>query len=290
MVLLRAQRDIDQVIRVHAGGRHGAPRARREAGRCDSSAPRSPCRSGRRGGTDCDCGGDRAIRAGAGRAGDRGGADRAGRSRRAAATATTFERRRRRRGPSAGERARGAAAPGACRPSAGRGVDRVERAGAKTGAAACAAFDCRRRRRWLSAGGRARGAAAPGAGRPYAGRAPAASADGAQDPDAAKSGGHDRRQRASHHRCTAHAELRSGDRYLAGGRATNETEPARIVAASLNPKVLKAAVLLVTGRRVRSAKSVRREHIRMIRGFIDAKKLDPLFYQTQAVERARRSA
>jgi hypothetical protein len=156
-VLLRAQGGIDQVVCVHAGGRHGAPRARREAGRCDSSAPRSPCRSGRRGGTDCDCGGDRAIRAGAGRAGDRGGADRAGRSRRAAATATTFERRRRRRGPSAGERARGAAAPGACRPSAGRGVDRVERAGAKTGAAAGAAFECRRRRRWPSAGGRARG-------------------------------------------------------------------------------------------------------------------------------------
>ena len=47
----------------------------------------------------------------------------------------------------------------------------------------------------------------PGAGRSDAGRAPAASAGGAQDPDAAKSGAHDRRQRASHHSCSAQAEL-----------------------------------------------------------------------------------
>jgi hypothetical protein len=51
-VLPGTRRDIEQAVRIHAGGRHGAPRARREAGRCDSSAPRSPCRSGRRGGTD----------------------------------------------------------------------------------------------------------------------------------------------------------------------------------------------------------------------------------------------
>ncbi len=70
-------------------------------------------------------------------------------------------------------------------------------------------------------------------------------------------------------------------------RATNETGSARIVAVSLNPKVLKATVLLITGRRVRSARSLRREHVRMIWGFIDAKKLDPLFYQVQAVERTR---
>ena len=91
-----AQRGIDQVVRVHAGGRHRALRACREAGRCDSSAPRS-CRSGRRGGTDRDCGGDRAIRAGAGRAGDRGGDYRAGRADAApgAAAAPAFERRRR---------------------------------------------------------------------------------------------------------------------------------------------------------------------------------------------------
>ncbi len=96
-VLLRAQRGIDQVVRIHAGGRHGAPRARREAGRCDSSAPRSPCRSRRRGGTDRRCWGDHAIRAGAGRAGDRGEDYRAGRAAAApgAAAAPAFERRRR---------------------------------------------------------------------------------------------------------------------------------------------------------------------------------------------------
>ncbi len=72
-------------------------RARREAGRCDSSAPRPPCRSARRGGTDRDCGGGRAIRAGTGRAGDCGGADRAGRAANAPGAAATaaFERRRR---------------------------------------------------------------------------------------------------------------------------------------------------------------------------------------------------
>jgi hypothetical protein len=70
------------------------------------------------------------------------------------------------------------------------------------------------------------------------------------------------------------------------GFATNETVPARIVAASLDPKILKAAGRLVAGRRVRSATSLRREHLRIMRGLIAEKKLDPLFSQRQAVERA----
>ena len=70
------------------------------------------------------------------------------------------------------------------------------------------------------------------------------------------------------------------------GFATNETEPARIVAASLDPKVLKAAGRLVAVRRVRSVTSIRREHLRIMRGFIGEKKLDPRFSQKQAVERA----
>ena len=52
------------------------------------------------------------------------------------------------------------------------------------------------------------------------------------------------------------------------GFATNETVPARIVAASLDPKILKAAGRLVAGRRVRSATSLRREHLRIMRGLI----------------------
>ena len=58
------------------------------------------------------------------------------------------------------------------------------------------------------------------------------------------------------------------------GFATNETEPARIVAASLDPKVLSAAGRLVAGRRVRSATSLRREHLRIMRGLVAEKKLD----------------
>jgi hypothetical protein len=58
------------------------------------------------------------------------------------------------------------------------------------------------------------------------------------------------------------------------GFATNETVPARIVAASLDPKVLKAAGRLVAGRRDRSATSLRREHLRLMRGLIADKNQD----------------
>ena len=71
------------------------------------------------------------------------------------------------------------------------------------------------------------------------------------------------------------------------GPATNETVPARIFAASVDPKVLKASVLLLAGTRVRSAASVRREQLRFMRGIISEKRLDPLFSQKQAVERAK---
>ncbi len=46
--LLRAQRDLDQVPSIHADGRHGAPRARRQSGRGNPSAAQPPCESGRR--------------------------------------------------------------------------------------------------------------------------------------------------------------------------------------------------------------------------------------------------
>ncbi len=46
-------------------------------------------------------------------------------------------------------------------------------------------------------------------------------------------------------------------------------------------------MLLVAGRRVRSTTFVQRELLRMIQVLIDATKLDPLFYQTQAVEGAK---
>ncbi len=58
--------------------------------------------------------------------------------------------------------------------------------------------------------------------------------------------------------------------------------PARIVAASLDPNVLKAAGRLVAGRRVRSSTSLLREHLRLMLGLIAEKKLDPLFSQKQA--------
>ena len=71
------------------------------------------------------------------------------------------------------------------------------------------------------------------------------------------------------------------------GIATNESDPARIVAAAVDPKVIKAAALLVAPARVRSEASVRREHIRAMRGYLSEKRLDPLFSYRQAVERAK---
>ncbi len=68
--------------------------------------------------------------------------------------------------------------------------------------------------------------------------------------------------------------------------ATNEMVPARIIPASLDPKVLKAAGWLVAGRRVRSETPLLREHLRIMCWLVVEKKLDPLFNQKQAVERA----
>ncbi len=58
------------------------------------------------------------------------------------------------------------------------------------------------------------------------------------------------------------------------------------VAVLLDPKVLKAVRLLDAGRLVRSATFLLREHIRIMLGLVAEKKLVPLFYQKQAVERA----
>ncbi len=58
MELLGAQRDLDQVPSIHTDGRHGAPRARRQAGCGNPSPAQPPCESGRRrSSTDGDRGG-----------------------------------------------------------------------------------------------------------------------------------------------------------------------------------------------------------------------------------------
>jgi hypothetical protein len=62
----KVRRDIYQVVRIHAGGLHGAPRAHRQAEHIDSSVPKSPYRSGghgaERAGTDCNRRGGRHLR------------------------------------------------------------------------------------------------------------------------------------------------------------------------------------------------------------------------------------
>ena len=65
------------------------------------------------------------------------------------------------------------------------------------------------------------------------------------------------------------------------GLATNESDPIRIVAAALPPKVVRAAALLVAGVRVKSEKSVKRDTLRVVRNLIAEKKLRKLIAEKE---------